>query len=85
MADSDWSTDDLRQWHRDAKGKAFWDAIRERFADGVSGMRREVRKGNMNEAIYHAAQVDASEEILQLCDALIDEKVQNVKDQEVKA
>ena len=47
-------------------------------------MRLEVRKGNLNEAIYHAAQVDAAEEILQLVDALIEEKVQDAKDQEAK-
>ena len=82
--DTEFSSDDLRQWQRDPKGKAFWDAIQDRFSAGVSGMRLEVRKGNLNESIYHAAQVDAAEEILQLVDALIEEKVQDVKDQEAK-
>ena len=57
--DTEFSSDDLRQWQRDPKGKAFWDAIQDRFSAGVSGMRLEVRKGNLNEAIYHAAQLDA--------------------------
>ena len=72
--DFSFSTEDLRDWRKDTKGKPFWDAVQQRFADGVSGMRMEVRKGNLNEATYHAAQVDAAEEILQLVDALIQEK-----------
>ena len=72
--DYSFSTEDLRHWQNDEKGKPFWDALRKRFSDGISNMRREVRKGDMKEAVYHAAQVDAAEEILQLVDALIDEK-----------
>lgn len=72
--DDSFSTEDLRRWENDDKGKPFWDALRKRFSDGISNMRREVRKGDLKEAVYHAAQVDAAEEILQLVDGLIDEK-----------
>lgn len=73
------STDDLRRWRDDPKGKAFWEAVSERFAHGVSGMRAEVRKGNLHEATKHGAQVDAAEEILQLVDVLIQEQVEESK------
>ena len=76
------STDDLRAWRNDPKGKPFWDAVQDRFANGVSMMRAEVRKGNLHEATKHGTQVDAAEDILQLVDGLVAEQVAEAKDRE---
>lgn len=80
--DIEFSIEDLRRWRQDPKGAPFWKAVEDRYAAGVHGMRQETRKGNLNEATYHAAQVDAAEEILQLVDVLIQEKVEEAKDKE---
>lgn len=81
---SEWSTEDLRKWKDDPAGRPFWEALQQRFADGISYMRRAVEKGDLHEATKHATQVAAAEEILQLVDVLIDEKVQESKDREAK-
>jgi hypothetical protein len=70
----DFDTDDLRDWQKDERGRAFWAKLRVLFSVGISEQRSAARVGNPVESAYRAGKTDVIEETLQLIDLMIQEK-----------
>lgn len=60
------SLEDLKAWAKDPKGAPFWETIREMFADGITDLRAEGRKGDAVKMARFSAHTDTLEEILDL-------------------
>ena len=68
------SPDDLIQWKKDPRGEPFWEELRERFANRISGLRSAVRLGDNHTSAIHSGAIDLIEEVLQLPDVIIQEQ-----------